>query len=433
MKKALVLTVLTLALAACSRTPHPSSPASAPEPTAAPVATAPAPAPMPPEERIIYYPSQERALARGDDSENDMQWKRVGVGFSDLAGKILHGLVISDAELTDKDGNPTGALLPAGSRIAVREATDWMPDGSGFRRLYRMQSADGVPAERVLPSKTVQGWVRSGAVALILAQDKDLEVGVLPRKIVIGGGESEYNLLVVANASHVTLVDTSYFPFPDDFHPSGVASVSLQDVNVGSRAEIVVEAETILSLRYLGATPVRWKAWLRRGKDGAIVPIFRYNTSFGSDAGYSYTATDRFFDSSGAGFRDMARVDTDFTIVSGPEEFKTTTVSFYPWNGSQFRHAALQDLPKLGTLTAEQSTLRAGPSADSRETAALSLGDQVYVFDRSDTRQSRDDPSSWWYHVVTKSGAEGWISGSDIELSWIDPLKVNREAFLAQK
>ena len=53
------------------------------------------------------------------------------------------------------------------------------------------------------------------------------------------------------------------FPFPDSFHPSGVVSVSLQDVNADSLPEILLEAETIVSVRYLGATPVRWKAWLR--------------------------------------------------------------------------------------------------------------------------------------------------------------------------
>jgi hypothetical protein len=108
-------------------------------------------------------------------------------------------------------------------------------------------------------------------------------------------------------------------------------------------------------------------------------------------------------------------------------------VSFYPWNGNQFRHAPLQDLPKLGSVRAEQAALRGGPGPESGETASLSRGEQLYVFDRGDTRQEQDDPSSWWYHVVTKSGAEGWINGTDIELSWLDPLKVNREAFLTQK
>jgi len=423
MKKALFLTVLTLALAACSRTPHPPSPAATPAPAAAPVAPAPAPSVLPPDERIFYYPSRDRALTRGDGSDNDMQWKPVGLGFADLAGKILHGLVLTDTELMDNDGNPRGALVPAGSRVSVREAGDWVSDGSGFRRLYHVES----------PDKSLQGWVRANAVALILVQDNGLEAGVLLRKIVIGGGESEFNLLVVADGDRATVLDTSYLPFPDDFHPSGILGISLKDVNADSHAEVIVEAETILSLRYLGATPVKWKAWLRRGADGALVPIFRYNTSFGSDAGYSYTATDRLFDSSGSGFRDMVRVDTDFTIVSGPDEFRTTTVGFYPWNGSQFWHAALQDLPKLGSVTAEQAAIRAEPGTGSKETAALSRGEQLYVFDRSDTRQARDDPSSWWYRVVTKNGAEGWISGTDIDLSWLDPLKVNREAFLAQK
>ena len=64
--------------------------------------------------------------------------------------------------------------------------------------------------------------------------------------------------------------------------------------------------------------------------------------------------------------------------------------------------------------------------------ATLSKGDQLYVFDRSDTRQSRNAPASWWYKAVTKAGMEGWISGTMTELSWIDPLKFNRAAFLGQ-
>ena len=28
-------------------------------------------------------------------------------------------------------------------------------------------------------------------------------------------------------------------------------------------------------------------------------------------------------------------------------------------------------------------------------------------------------------------GAEGWIPGADIQLSWVDPLRVNRETFLS--
>jgi len=280
--------------------------------------------------------------------------------------------------------------------------------------------------------RTAQGWLRAGAVALILAQTNGLEAGVVLRKVVIGGGESEFNLLVVADSSHVTILDTSYLPFPDEFHPSGILNISLDDVNADSRAEVIVEAETILSLRYLGATPIRWKAWLRRGADGALISIFRYNTSFGSDAGYSYTARDRFFDSSGTGRRDLVRVDTEYSVVSGTEEFQTSTVSFYPWDGNQFRRAVLQDLPKLGTLTVDQAVLHAGPDESSAAVATLAKGDQLYVFDRSDSRQSRDDPASWWYRALSRAGVEGWVSGTSLELSWIDPMKTNRAGFLAQ-
>ena len=428
MRTALLLCAITLLLAACGKAPRAAEPAATPGSTAS-VELAPAPAPDNP---ILYYPSRDRVLTAGDQSADDLQWKPVGARFPQLLGRILHGLVLTDSELTDRDGNPKGLLLPAGSRVTVKGAGDWVNDGSGFRRFYRVQSEDGTPEMRVPPRTPVTGWLRAGAVALILAEANGVQAGVLLRKVVIGGGESEYSLLVVADSRGVTIFDTSYIPFPDEFRPSGILGVSLQDVDADSRAEVIVEAETIPSLGLLGTTPVRWKAWLRRAVDGALVPIFRYNVSFGSDAGYSYTATERFFDSSGSGTRDLVRVDTDYTVVSGAEEFRNRTVSFYPWSGGQFRHAALQDLPKLGAVTAEGAELRAAPDTASATVASLVRGDQLFVFDRSDSRQSPKDDSSWWYRAVTRTGAEGWISGTVLELSWVDPMVTNRERFLSQ-
>ena len=421
MKKALLVAYIALALAACTRAEKPvtaaAPPAQAPESgrSTIPVATRPL------EERVLFFPSGDRVLTRGDNSNDDVHWQPLGVSFPALLGEVLYGLLLTETPLTDKDGNPIGTLLPETSRVTVLEASDWVALGSDFRRLYRISLRAA--------GKTVQGWIDSSAAALMLAESGGLAVGVLPRKIVVGGGESEYSLLVVSDGAHATIVDTSVFPFPDSFHPSGVLRVSLQDVNADSLPEILLEAETIVSLRYLGATPVKWKAWLRR-RDGALIPIFRYNVSFGSDAGYSYTATDRAFDSNGSGTRDIVRVDTDYTLVTGQDEFRTSTVSFFPWNGSEFRKATLQDLPKMGTVTADQAMLLAGADTGSAVLATLAKGDLLYVFDRSDTRQSGADPVSWWYKAVTKSGVEGWISGTLIDLSWIDPLKLNRSAFL---
>lgn len=123
-------------------------------------------------------------------------------------------------------------------------------------------------------------------------------------------------------------------------------------------------------------------------------------------------------------------MDTAYTVVSGPDEFRTETVSFFRWNGTEYKKVPLEDLPKVGRVTADSAVLLADPNAQGAVAATLSRGDQLYAFDRSDTRQSRDDPSSWWYKAVTKSGVEGWISGTKVELSWIDALKLNRAAFL---
>ncbi len=422
MKTLLLAASFALALLACSRAekPLPGPPPAAvepapPRPIAAPQSV------QAPEQRILYFPSRERVLAASDNSGNDMRWQPLGMLFPALLGKVQFVLLLTDLPLVDRDGISKGRLISEGSRVTLLGTGDWMPAGADFKRMYQVRvDSTGGP---------VQGWVDSSAAALMLVETGGLAIGILPRKLVVGGGESEYSLLVIAEGKSVMLVDTSFFPFPDSFHPSGVVQVSLQDVNADSQPEILLEGETIVSLRFLGSTPVRWKAWLHR-REGNLVPIFRYNESFGSDTGYSYTATDRLFDSSGGGMRDMVRVDTEYTVVSGPDEFRTTTVSFFPWNGTEFKKAPLEDLPKIGTVTAEKAALLADPDAHSTVTANLSRGDQVYAFDRSDTRLSRDNAASWWYKAVTKSGLQGWINGTALELTWIDALKLNRAAFL---
>jgi len=409
MKKALLGILVVLAFSACSRGQPPAS-------------RTPAPGPASPEDRIVYYPSTDRVLAGGDDSSDDIQWKPLGIRMPADLARVHHALVLSDTALTDMDGNSKGSLVRAGSRVSVRDVGRWQRFGSAFSRLYQIQGAD----------PRVHGWIDSDKAALILAETPGLQVGILPRKIVIGGGEAEYNLLVVADADHVTILDTSFLPFPDEFHPSGVLGVSLVDANRDPRAEITLEAETIVSLRDLGSTPVKWKAWLRRGAIGALVSIFRYNESFGSDSGYAYSATDRLLDSTGSGGRGAVRVDTDYTLVTGDQEFHNRTVSFYPWNGNEFRHEPLEDLPRLGTVTVPQAVLRASASDHGDTVATLARGDQLYVSDRSDAPQSATDPASWWYLATTKSGIDGWLNGTSLDLSWIDPLKTNRDGFLTQ-
>ncbi|MGA2975494.1 MAG: hypothetical protein ABSF77_09315 [Spirochaetia bacterium] len=421
MKQAMLVVSFALVIAGCARSGK-SSGEQAPLVQAAPQAPQAQVVPQQPaDEGISFLPNRDRVFMRGDGTENSISWVTLGASFASLQKEILYGLVVEDTPLLDRDGMSLGSTVPAAAQVQVQEAGTWENIGAEFRMLYhvRYDSSTG-PAE---------GWVDSSSVILIVAEAEGLAAGVLPRKIVIAGGESEYSLLAIVDGNRATLIDTSCFAFADSFHPSGVLRVSISDVNSDNALEAVVEAETIVSLRSLGTTPLRWVAWLQQ-REGAWTPIFQCNESFGSDAGYSYTATERAFAATGSGMLDTIRVDTDYVLTSGQDEFRSTTTSFSLWNGDVYKKAALQDLPKQGAVTVDQTPLLASSDAAAGVVETLYKGDLLFVFDRSDAPQSPDDPGSWRYKAVTKSGSEGWINGASIELTWIDPLKVNKEVFL---
>ena len=75
--------------------------------------------------------------------------------------------------------------------------------------------------------------------------------------------------------------------------------MAIEDVNGDGVPEVVVQAQTIVSLQFLGSSPLSWEAWLRE-KGGSWGAIFRYNVGYGTDQGNSYAATRRAFSSSGA-------------------------------------------------------------------------------------------------------------------------------------
>ena len=346
----------------------------------------------------------------------------MGMIFPDQLGEVRYGLLLADAPLLDASGGRLGVTLPAGSRVAVKDAGLWVGEDTVFRRLFMVHWDPG----------GLEGWVDASSLILVTGENGSLAAGVVARKIVAGGGDAEYNLLAIVDAGKVTLIDTSSFPFASEFHPSGVLRAAIKDVNGNGSPEIVVEAETIVSLRYLGASPLRWVAWLRP-RDGQWTPILLYNETFGTDAGYSYTTTMRAFDSPGtSGMLNMVRLDTEYVLVSGESEFRAPTVTFYAWSGTSYQMAPLDDLPRHGAVTADQVPLLKAPGSAETNQGTLQRGDVLFVFDRSDTLQTSDDPSSWWYDVVTKSGEEGWVSGTSVELSWIDPLVENRSLFLGK-
>ncbi len=351
---------------------------------------------------------------QGEEQSVGIEWTPVGMRFPADLGQVRYGLVFTASAFLDRNGRPLGRTVAAGSRVEVLAAAAWSAAKGAFHRLYRV----------LLGSDRREGWIDGAAVALITDARGALAVGVVPRKIVVDGGDSEYSLLAVSNAGRVTLIDTSSFPFADAFHLSGVRSAAVAEVN-GSPV-IVLRGETIVSLGYLGATPLAWVAWLAE-RDGAWSPILLYNESYATDAGYSYRTTMRTVDSPGS--PGTVRLDTEYVLGSGATEFRSRTVSFYPWTGSSYRKAPLEDLPRRGTVTGEAASLREAPASDAAVEQQLVRGDELFVFDRADAREGS---SPWWYRAISREGMEGWISGADVSLSWIDPLRVNRAVFLGQ-
>ena len=378
-----------------------------PRPESEPEATAPQA--VAPSSVVRYVPSKERVFAPGDTEEIVMQWMPMGATLESARAQVLHGLLLAQTALGED------LLLPLSS-TAVVSATDWEKSAGAWRRTYMVKALGG--------EKPQTGSVDSASCVLVTAESGGVSAGFLERKIDIGGGEAQYNILAVVSGGTVTLADTSAWIFPDSFHPSGVRAVTIDDVNGDGSLEIVVSMETILSLNYLGATPLAWECWLP-ARSAAAGPLFQFNESFATDEGSAYTASRRLIDSDGDGMRETVKVATEIEESSEEGEFTNTIVSFYLWDGSRYVKQAAEELPRLAAVTAERATLFADTSIESGSVAGAEQGSLLYVFDRSDS-------APWWYRAVTKEGAEGWIAGTDVQLSWIDPLKVNRQSFLSR-
>lgn len=370
--------------------------------------------------RVLFVPSRDRVLAAGDTEPAATSWLPMGLSFESAKPVILYGLVLADAPLLDDARKATGSVVPDRSRVIVGSATPWEKEGRGYRRLYRVR----------MGQKGREGFLDSSAVALVLAESGSLAAGIVERKIDIAGGESQYNVLALSDKGAVTLIDTSSLVFPDAFHPSGAVRLSIEDVNSEGAPKVVLEADTIVSLQFLGASPLRWRAWLQDRQAGWAV-IFRFNESYGTDQGNSSRASSRAFSSSGSGFLDTIKVTTDIVETAAQGEFRTTTESFYKWDGSVYREDGAQSLPQLGTVIAG-AELRTGPAPRDRPVESLHDGDQLYIFDRSDAPQSMAGEQGFWYHALSRTGKDGWIHAGTLKLSKIDPLKENQESFLGR-
>jgi hypothetical protein len=416
MRATLVLFLVAAACAAllpgCSRGRGAAAPAPQPapgpqQPGAEPEASPEAPAV--PSAFLRFVPSQSRVLMRGDSDEIVMQWMPVGMTLESAQGQVLHGLLLAETSIGEEVLSPL-------SQVGVLSATGWERGAGAYRRSYAVRSLDA--------GSPVSGTVDSAQCLLVTAESGGLSAGFLERRISVDGGESDYNVLAVVADGAVTLVDTSVWVFPESFHPSGVRGVTIGDVNGDGSPEIVVSVETIVSLNYLGATPLAWECWLP-ARSPASGPLFQFNESFATDEGSSYTASRRLVDSDGDGVRETVKVTTEVEEASEEREFTNAIVSFYLWDGSRYAKQAADELPRLGSVAVERATLFADTSIESGSVAEAAQGELLYVFDRSDS-------PPFWFRAVTKQGVEGWIAGSEVQLAWVDPLKVNREVFLSQ-
>ncbi len=370
---------------------------------------------------VDLVPSRQRVFAQSDAEPPVTTWLPLGMSYESAKASILYGLLIQDAPALDKDRKPSGRLLQRGLRVTVRDGTAWEHDGSGYRRWYEVSQEGSSRAD----------WVDSSAVALITARSGNLSGGFLERRISVAGGESEYNVLALCDGDAVSLIDSSALVFPDSFHPSGVTSVSFGDVNSDGAVEAVIQAQTIVSLQFLGASPLAWEAWLRE-KAGSWGAVFRYNSSYGTDQGNSYTATARAFSSSGQGLLDTVKVTTNLMETTAQGVFSATTQTFFAWNGTLYKEDPSWGMPQKGSVIPGSAELKALPQTTGAAVAQLKAGDGLFVWDRGDARETAAGEAGFWLHVTTRGGKEGWIPSALVKLSKIDPLKVNRDVFLGR-
>jgi hypothetical protein len=368
---------------------------------------------------VDLVPSRQRVFAQNDSEPPVTSWLPLGMSYASAKASILYGLLIEDAPALDEAHKPVGRTLRRGMHVMVRDATEWEPAGHGYRRWYEISQQGSARMD----------WVDSSSVALITAQHGGLGGGFLERKISVAGGESEYNVLVLCDGAAVSLIDTSALVFPSAFHPSGVTSVSFQDMSSDGTLEAVVQAQTIVSLQFLGASPLAWEAWLRE-KDHSWSVIFRYNSSYGTDQGNSYSATRRAFSSTGAGFLDTVKVTTNLMETAAQGVFSATTETFFTWNGTMYKEDPAWGMPQKATVLPGSAVLKALPQAGASSVTTLKAGDELFISDRGDARESGGGEAGFWLHATTRAGKDGWILSGQVKLAKIDPLRINREIFL---
>ena len=127
MKMLLLLPLLAIALAACSRSEKQPSgaPAALPETSAQDSAPSGQTARPPAEGGVSYIPGIDRVLTRGDTEAVETSWVSLGMSSPTLLADIRYGLLLSETPLLDAANVPAASPLPAGAHVEVREIGDW--------------------------------------------------------------------------------------------------------------------------------------------------------------------------------------------------------------------------------------------------------------------------------------------------------------------
>ena len=410
---------LVLFLAGCPRGRSPEPRPETPPPQAPAVeqpAPQPGPAPAPAADLLRYVPSKARALFRGDTQELLMSWMPVGATFETARGQVLHGLLLEPAALA-APGDAEEVLSPL-SPVSIESATEWAKTGGAYHRNYAVKG--GGHGEAVEPRRGLllllprHGRVRGSVGGVPRAEDRHLGRGipVQPARRGIEADRLAHRYQRVGVSRHLPplrrargdrlrhQLPTARWKSPPPSRPSCRSTSSAPRRWCGSAGSPSARARGRPSSSTTRASPPT--------RAPPPPPRAALSTRTG-------TACSR-----------RSGSQTSIEEAGEEGEFRNTIVSFYLWDGSRYQKQAADELPRQASVAA-----RAGHAVRGREHRERLRGRACARLAPVRVRQERRH-AALVQGRVPKDGQEGWIAAADVELSWIDPLKVNREAFLSQ-